>query len=363
LSENESKEKEEIPKIAKDTVYLPSKELTCPYLGSISDDNLARISSISLFSSLTDVVVPMQHSYPDWLSDGVLRITSPKEEQLADEIAGLRKQLAEQTNAAVNAQKKSGQAEKELEKARRSQEELLSKERLNFVVNRIHPEARAVLFGSDELQRRFLGGTTCEAYVMSIDIRRSTDLMLKTRRPELFARFISELCGKILEIVITHNGVFDKFTGDGVLAFFPDFYSGLDAGYSVVAAADAAHHLFKRHYDSNRQCFISIIKDVGLGIGIDQGTVNLVRVGDGLTVVGTPVVYACRMGAAPAGITLLNQPAYEKIFEAFSEVCSFDETELDVKHEGRHLAYSVRLNGKTHAIKQAGWRTFDKGAG
>ncbi len=69
---------------------------------------------------------------------------------------------------------------------------------------------------------------------MSIDIRRSTDLMLKAREPRLFADFVTGLCSKLKNLIVNNYGVFDKFTGDGVLAFFPDFYSGPDAGLLAV---------------------------------------------------------------------------------------------------------------------------------
>jgi class 3 adenylate cyclase len=289
---------------------------------------------------------------------GFPTIRSTKEDELAEELSRLRKQLADQTKLVISAQKEKGDVEEALKKARKSEDELQAKERLAFVLNRIHPESRPILLESSNLQRLFLDSTTCDAFVMSIDIRRSTDLMLKARRPELFATFIAVLCANLRDIVLSHNGVFDKFTGDGILAFFPDFYSGAEAGYSVVAAADAAHALFKEHYDANRKCFFSIIKDVGLGIGIDYGTVNLVQVGDGLTVVGTPVVYACRMGAAPAGITFLNQPAHEKIFDSYSAFCTFRETDLLIKHEGAHLAYEVKLNGKAYSLPPPAWRSF-----
>jgi hypothetical protein len=164
------------------------------------------------------------YSDPVVLSHGTIGMfPGPKELELAAEISKLRDQLLEQTNAAIAAQKKTGQAQTELAEAQKSQDELRAKEQLAFVLNRIHPEARPIILARPELQRKFLEHTTCEAYVMSIDIRRSTDLMLKSRRPELFAKFIASLCAGLRDIVLAHNGVFDKFTGDGVLAFFRIF--------------------------------------------------------------------------------------------------------------------------------------------
>jgi class 3 adenylate cyclase len=93
--------------------------------------------------------------------------------------------------------------------------------------------------------------------------------------------------------------------------------------------------------------------DVGLGIGIDFGPVRLVQVAGGLTVVGAPVVYACRLSAAPAGLTLLNQPAYDMVSENFGGLCFTTETTLDIKHEGRMLAYEVRTSGRGHGFVAA----------
>jgi class 3 adenylate cyclase len=68
------------------------------------------------------------------------------------------------------------------------------------------------------------------------------------------------------QTIIGNLGVFDKFTGDGILAFFPEFYSGPDAGYLAIQAADACHKVFADHYTNSRKCFISVLKDTGLGI-------------------------------------------------------------------------------------------------
>ena len=92
-----------------------------------------------------------------------------------------------------------------------------------------------------------------------------------------------------------------------------------------------------------------------LGIGIDCGTVDLVTNQGGLTVVGPPVVYACRYGGAPAHTTLLNQQAYRKIFDKYSANCSFVRTSIQIKNDSTSVAYRVTLNEKEFKPKVPPW--------
>jgi class 3 adenylate cyclase len=101
-----------------------------------------------------------------------------------------------------------------------------------------------------------------------------------------------------------------------------------------------------------------VLKEVGLGIGLDYGETHLVHLKDGLTVVGNPVVYACRLSGAPAGVTLLNQPAFEKLFSDFSAYCTFGESDYEVNNEGRIVAYTVQRNGKDCAFDAPTWETY-----
>jgi class 3 adenylate cyclase len=98
-----------------------------------------------------------------------------------------------------------------------------------------------------------------------------------------------------------------------------------------------------------------VLTDTGLGIGIDFGEVTIVRLQDDLTIVGTPVVYACRMGGAPAGTTLVNQPAYEIYMKNFSSVVNFSENELNFKNEGKMLAYEMTRNTKALEASTPDW--------
>ena len=213
-----------------------------------------------------------------------------------------------------------------------------------LMLDKVSPRAHEALFCDQALRDRFLGSKSeCAAFIMSIDIRRSTELMLKARTAELFADFMAELCEQLKGLICDKFGVVDKFTGDGLLASFPEFFSGSDAGYRTISAAREAHLAFAKIYKQHRRSFFTVLADIGLGIGIDYGNIRFMRIAGDLTVVGAPVVYATRMSSAPAGKTVVNQPAYEKILSQYHAFCSASEIELDIKHEGRVVAYEVKL--------------------
>jgi class 3 adenylate cyclase len=237
------------------------------------------------------------------------------------------------------------------------------KQRLLHLHGRVCKRAHEVLLSSDVSpdvatqihENIFDESNPFSAFVVSIDIRRSTALMLKTKSALHFAKFITSLSDKLRQIVIDEFGVFDKFTGDGILAFFPESFSGKDAGLRAVRAAQACHQEFQRHYRQNWHAFKAIIKDTGLGIGIDYGQVQAIWIGDEFTVVGEPVVYACRLGAAKAETTLLNHPAYEKVSQDHGQTCVFRETEIDFKHEGPFVALEVVRLNEQHQPANPDW--------
>ncbi|MDR3404713.1 MAG: adenylate/guanylate cyclase domain-containing protein [Chthoniobacter sp.] len=232
-----------------------------------------------------------------------------------------------------------------------------------LVLDKLSPLAHEALFSDQALRDRFLAAKSeCAAFILSIDIRRSTELMLKARSAELFGEFMAGLCDDLKGVICDNYGIVDKFTGDGLLASFPEFFSGPDAGYRAISAAQEAHLVFAKRYKQHRHSFSTILADVGLGIGIDYGNVRFMRIAGDLTVVGAPVVYATRMSNAPAGKSILNQPAYEKIVSEYHAFCSLSETELDIKHEGRVLAYEVRLKKRSFTPAAPPWLPTKKGS-
>jgi class 3 adenylate cyclase len=284
---------------------------------------------------------------------GLLTNTSPTAQDLQKDIFALRGQLETQTKQ-LRSERATNKGDKvRLRKLKKILTELRKKQALEFLIARVTPSAEQAIVENEELRKGF--SSAQRAFVISIDIRRSTDLMLKAKRPDLFAGFMTELCSKLEKTIKDELGVFDKFTGDGVLAFFPEFFSGKDAGYHAVAAAQQAIAIFTDCYERNRNSFSTVLRDVHLAVGIDYGLVHLMQITGGLTVVGNAVVYACRLSGGPAKTILLNQPAYEKIAHFYGDLFLMNETEIEIKHEGGVVCYEIFASNKEFAPAPPSW--------
>jgi class 3 adenylate cyclase len=224
-----------------------------------------------------------------------------------------------------------------------------------LVLDKVSPRAHKALFSHRALRDRFLASNSaCAAFIMSIDIRRSAELMLNARSAELFAEFMAGLCEELKGLICERFGIVDKFTGDGLLASFPEFFSGPDAGYRAISAAHEAH-LFTKRYKQHRSSFFTVLTEIGLGIGIDYGNIRFMRIAGDLTVVGAPVVNAARLSSAPVGKTVLNQQAHERIASHYGAFCSTSERELDIKHQGRVLVHEVKLKKLSFVPSDPPW--------
>ena len=152
-----------------------------------------------------------------------------------------------------------------------------------------------------------LGSTSVEAIVVVGDLRMSTLVLKEAIQPATFARFIVGFTDAVRGLANAYGGWFDKFTGDGFVAFWvlpkerpvdpgkiPEFCR------TVLSAADSLLANLRR----NSRNFPA---GAGLSIGIDAGPCELVRVGELVTVVGSPIVGATRMvTGASAHQTILN---------------------------------------------------------
>jgi hypothetical protein len=275
----------------------------------------------SLYSS-----VWLQPNYPIWN-----RPTSETEEK----INKLQKEIEEKDRNLKELVRQKNVTEEEFKNL---SSELTKKLELQFLLMRIHPNAINILLDNT---RNTLSGFTdneiIEMTVISIDIRKSTELMLKISNPDDYAIFISGLTEGLKDIVIKNYGVFDKFTGDGILAYFPIFYSGENGILNACLTAQMCHTYFAKYYKKNNSIF-QVLLETGLGIGIDHGNVKIVKINGEQTIVGSPVVYACRFSGAPANHTYLNNIANSKIGALG---LTTKRTNFELKNEGIVVAYDL----------------------
>lgn len=221
--------------------------------------------------------------------------------------------------------------------------EAFLKKSVNSFANHISEETRKYIKDNRDKLNLELFNKKSEMAILSVDIRNSTHLMEKAVSEEKFGEFLALLTETFKTVILENNGIYDKFTGDGVICYFPEFYSGKDYLYYAIKASQELHDSFKKIYFRCANCFTILIKDAGLGIGIDCGSVLLKLITDDITVIGNPVINACRLNGAPAYNTYVNNQAYLQIITKYNDIFKLTELEYDYKHEGPIIIHKIEF--------------------
>jgi class 3 adenylate cyclase len=166
-------------------------------------------------------------------------------------------------------------------------------------------------FRREALLEAIVDTAPLQMFVMAADIRESTTLMKEAVRFELFARIMDKFVSAVRRGIGAPGGWFDKFTGDGFLAYWIVQGRASEDEYQrrfVEAAGNIAHtaheliELFHgRVLEDFRRNSRNLSDGVGLAVGLDAGPGFLVEIAGELTIVGPPVVGATRMVSAAAG--------------------------------------------------------------
>ncbi len=162
-------------------------------------------------------------------------------------------------------------------------------------------------FRKGDLLDSIVAGEPITMFVMAADIRESTTLMKEAIKFERFAHVMDKFVSSVRQGITRSGGWFDKFTGDGFLAYWL-VQSASKEEYDqnfVQAAGNIAHtahtliDLFHRKVlDDFRSNSRNLSAGVGLSMGLDAGPGYLVEIARELTIVGPPVVGAVRMVTA-----------------------------------------------------------------
>jgi class 3 adenylate cyclase len=162
-------------------------------------------------------------------------------------------------------------------------------------------------FARRDLLDAIIDTTPLQMFVMAADIRESTLLMKEAVHFEQFAKIMDKFVSAVRSGIGTPGGWFDKFTGDGFLAYWV-VQAPTREDYQrrfVEAAGNLAHTAYqlielfhRRVLEDFRRNSRNLSDGVGLSIGLDAGPGFLVEIAGELTVVGPPVVGAVRMVSA-----------------------------------------------------------------
>lgn len=184
-----------------------------------------------------------------------------------------------------------------------------------------------------------LGGTRRNLAILLSDVRGFTDRTEKND-PEQVVSDLNDYFSEMVKIVHRHQGVVDKFIGDGLLAIF-----GLEdpepAGRCAVAAAVAM-------LESLEKVNQRVSSPMEIGIGVSRGEVVVGNIGSQerleFTAIGDPVNVAARLEAVTkdVGTPLVIS---EAVFNELNE----RQRELPWKSFGKRL-----LKGKNEEVQVFG---------
>jgi class 3 adenylate cyclase len=160
--------------------------------------------------------------------------------------------------------------------------------------------------------------SSADTIVVVGDIRRSQDLMTYAADSEEFSTRMVEFLSRTRQNLEINAGFFDKFTGDGFVAYFNQAICNEANKDHIQSFLDfaAIETSFAFEHFSEWQATIRKVpgERMGLALGADLGVVAFHSIRRHLVAVGDPIVWAARMAsAASAGQLLINNLLYHRL--------------------------------------------------
>jgi adenylate cyclase len=190
--------------------------------------------------------------------------------------------------------------------------------------------------------RQHPGGADIELSILFADVRGSTGLA-ERQSPAAFRRLLQRFYSVSLSAIDRHDGLLDKFLGDGVMALFVPILTGENhAGRAIEAGRDLLHMA------QDRELLKGGVR-VGVGVHTGQAFVGVLGSGDKLdfSALGDAVNVAARLGSgAGPGELVVSRAAWESARLATDGV---DFGSLEVKGRAEPLDVVVVVEAETSA--------------
>ncbi len=158
-----------------------------------------------------------------------------------------------------------------------------------------------------------LGGEIRPVTVLFADIRGFTRFTEEHSAPQVIET-LNRVFHVLTQVVFTHRGTFDKYLGDGLMAFYgAPIASEEDAQRAVDTAIEMQHRFHELSKEDNEG-----LTSLGLGIGLHSGEVVVGNIGSekvmDYTVVGYVVNVAKRLQeVAHGGQILISEDTYKQV--------------------------------------------------
>jgi adenylate cyclase len=178
---------------------------------------------------------------------------------------------------------------------KRLHDELESRNRLlRQVLDRYVAEDVADVILTDPERYLKLGGEIRPVTVLFADIRGFTHFTERHSGPEV-VETLNRIFPALSQVVFSHRGTFDKYLGDGLMAFYGAPLAGEDDAQRAVESAIEMQRVFRALREEGGES----MADLGLGVGLHSGEAIVGNIGSekvmDYTVVGDTVNVAKRL--------------------------------------------------------------------
>lgn len=199
---------------------------------------------------------------------------------------------------------------------------LLAQEEKNAIVGMfgqyVSPSVAEKLIEQKQHFKAELTGEERRVTVMFLDIRDFTSFSEK-RSPQEVVQYLNTLFGHCIGIINKHNGIVNKFLGDGFMAVFGAPFSSGSASQDVHNAVSAMQEILKTIDSLNDN---GLIPETQVGIGLHTGVAVTGSVGSDerkeYTIIGDTVNLASRLEQMTKQLSvraLLTDAVYEYLSE------------------------------------------------